>query len=560
VTGRRISGLAASGLVLAIMVAMFWIGGRSAEDQLSPLRAGLDDANIYFRYARNVAHGFGCVFNPRGERVEGVSSLSWFAVCTAAYLVTDAPERALFAVSVVLASLAAWMIASRLARAADPAGGGVATLCAGIVVACWIAASPGHVVWMSATIMDAALWTFVLVLAWSAGVAFAGEPEAARRRAGFGMSLGLVAVGRPEGPLAGLALLAGAAIAARAKVGAAAALRSLVVPAAMFAGATAAVVLARRAYFGQWLPNTYYAKIDGDLSYRVEKGLEYVASFIAAYPAASAATAIASAFLVFRPGGAASTCAIALLLAGAANAVFVGGDHFGSWRLFQPTWVLMLVPIATALLRLGRGALQPRMAALIVVVLSVVTLLVGPARWDRLRDTSGLRGSFWIATLGRPVGMSLNEVFSQAPRPVVGVVASGAFPLVYEGDSFDLLGLNDVEMAHATTTRRSEMHGHGAFDAPTFFRRAPDLLIGLMRPSPVDAPAPPEERVPFAAFSPEQERLFDALYAPVAIATRASYAEGVMLPAWARRDWLEQNAGRFPIREIVRSGDAWTYK
>ena len=35
-----------------------------------------DDAYISFRYARNLADGFGLVFNP-GERVEGYTSLAW---------------------------------------------------------------------------------------------------------------------------------------------------------------------------------------------------------------------------------------------------------------------------------------------------------------------------------------------------------------------------------------------------------------------------------------------------------------------------------------------------
>ena len=36
---------------------------------------GIDDANIYFVYARNLANGHGFVYNIGGERVEGFTSL-----------------------------------------------------------------------------------------------------------------------------------------------------------------------------------------------------------------------------------------------------------------------------------------------------------------------------------------------------------------------------------------------------------------------------------------------------------------------------------------------------
>ena len=36
---------------------------------------GVDDANIFFVYAKNLAEGNGLVYNTGGERVEGFSSL-----------------------------------------------------------------------------------------------------------------------------------------------------------------------------------------------------------------------------------------------------------------------------------------------------------------------------------------------------------------------------------------------------------------------------------------------------------------------------------------------------
>ena len=45
----------------------------------------IDDAGIVFAVARNVAHGFGLVCQPGGERVEAYSSLPWVMVMVPAF-------------------------------------------------------------------------------------------------------------------------------------------------------------------------------------------------------------------------------------------------------------------------------------------------------------------------------------------------------------------------------------------------------------------------------------------------------------------------------------------
>ena len=53
-----------------------------------------DDAFISFRYARNLADGYGLVFNPGGERVEGYSNFLWVTVLAVVDHFGIAPERA----------------------------------------------------------------------------------------------------------------------------------------------------------------------------------------------------------------------------------------------------------------------------------------------------------------------------------------------------------------------------------------------------------------------------------------------------------------------------------
>jgi GTP-binding protein EngB required for normal cell division len=75
-----------------------------------------DDAYISFRYAQNLAHGNGLVFNP-GERVEGYSNFSWVllaAVAIHAGLDPVEVSKVLGLLSAVAALLLSWQLARRL--------------------------------------------------------------------------------------------------------------------------------------------------------------------------------------------------------------------------------------------------------------------------------------------------------------------------------------------------------------------------------------------------------------------------------------------------------------
>lgn len=53
----------------------------------------LDDEMISMRYARNLAHGFGLVYNPGGDRVEGFSNPLWVFYMALLHLLPVSPRR-----------------------------------------------------------------------------------------------------------------------------------------------------------------------------------------------------------------------------------------------------------------------------------------------------------------------------------------------------------------------------------------------------------------------------------------------------------------------------------
>jgi hypothetical protein len=84
----------------------------------------------------------------------------------------------------------------------------------------------------------------------------------------WSLAAALLGVARPEGPLLACAL----AVLARVAHG-----RSVVRPGALALGLAPALawLFFRKAYYGDWLPNTYYAKATGTLMVRLEAGLLY---------------------------------------------------------------------------------------------------------------------------------------------------------------------------------------------------------------------------------------------------------------------------------------------
>src|SRR5207253_2111162 len=85
-------------LAIGLIGAAAWL----AQDRIGGSFTGVDDANIFFVYARNLASGHGVVFSGTERPTEGISSLLWLAICSCAFLVRRNPEMLLLGVNIVL--------------------------------------------------------------------------------------------------------------------------------------------------------------------------------------------------------------------------------------------------------------------------------------------------------------------------------------------------------------------------------------------------------------------------------------------------------------------------
>lgn len=203
----------------------------------------VDDMFISLRYASSFAHGAGAVFNP-GERVEGYSSPAWM-VFQALGLFLHA-EPVLFTKALGVAALLALAF-------------GVRELCRSFGVSTWHAwlpsfaiATSSYVVSWSVLGLETPLHLALIVLAPLA----VERAMASRTRSSLVVAaavLVLMGLTRPEA-LAYVGINLGAPLLWRAPRGRVIALVAATTsPLALF-------FLARHAYYGDWLANTYYVK------------------------------------------------------------------------------------------------------------------------------------------------------------------------------------------------------------------------------------------------------------------------------------------------------------
>jgi hypothetical protein len=227
---------------VAISFALLLCGGIAAYHQWWTA----DDAFISFRYARNFSEGRGLVFN-EGERVEGYSNLLWTLWAAAGLaLGREAEDWAnlwglifyLGSILLLLLNHDAWNRRVANARWWIP------------VAAAGAVAHRDWNVWATGG-METSLFTFLLTASY---LAFVWKPSAVRRLALSGLLSGLAALTRPDGLLPALVL--GLFVVAYGRPR----LRSALAYAIPFIALWLPFMAWRLWYYGDIVPNTYYAR------------------------------------------------------------------------------------------------------------------------------------------------------------------------------------------------------------------------------------------------------------------------------------------------------------
>jgi len=226
-----------------------------------------DDAYISFRYARNLADGYGLVWNP-GEAVEGYTNFLWVILMAGGIFFNISPEVASTAISIACAALLLIVFLycfSRLHGANSP----------------WtwlplvaLSLSGSFTAWSTSGLET----MFLTLLIFVAFMLFLHERESASEAPVLSSAVfALATLTRPDGgifmALAGLFFLVDILSKRRS-------VRSGVIWALPFIAIVGCHFLWRFSYYGFWLPNTFYVKVGGIL---VSRGLRYLELFVTHY-------------------------------------------------------------------------------------------------------------------------------------------------------------------------------------------------------------------------------------------------------------------------------------
>ena len=319
-----------------------------------------EDAFISFRYVRNLLEGHGLVFNV-GERVEGYSNFLWILELAAIWDWLEIPPEdaapwlsTAFTVATVAAM--AWWIARlpNLQHRRLVMWMSLGLLCS----------SAAFAVWTSGGGLETRQFTFFIVLA---VVLLTTHRNSRRGLLAASVSLALASLTRPDGPLIAISCFAWYALqsilsprspaAAPRKAGIKYMIervdrRGIVYLIAPFAVTVGAHFLFRYAYYGEWLPNTYYAKYvypwyDMGIRYLTTAALD--TGLYLLLPLAGAG--IWDRWRAHR-GDVTFILPLLCILPHALYLMRIGGDHF-EYRPLDFYWPLLALPASTGIVWLG---------------------------------------------------------------------------------------------------------------------------------------------------------------------------------------------------------------
>jgi hypothetical protein len=443
-------------IAIAAVLAAAW--------QAWALRWTCDDAYISFRYAQHFADGHGLVFNldPAEAPVEGYTNFSWTMWLALGWWLgcRDAALETWSIVSGVLCHAATvWLLAAIAWRASR----GRAFV---PIAACGYAA-----IHHGASLAPAGLETALFVLLATALLHVTWTVRCLRDAWWAGFLAVLCTMTRPDGAL--FAAMLGLFVlhdAWRWR-----AWRLAFAYAAPFVLVLVPYLLWRRAYYGYWVPNTFYAKSGGDPFWR--QGLTYVVDFGACYWALVPALLLPLWFLSRRPDplvpmnvclGRRPWWAItAFVVPYLGFVVWVGGDFMFA-RFLLPVLPAVLLGWDLACLRWRARWLQPVLAALLAtgLVLRVEPPWLGnyllPVSDNRRISMQEFAPGMPLTEAFRQAGNALRELFAglDVRIGVAGGQANLAFrsrvPVAIECAG----GLTDAHIAHLPITDRYKVAHH----------------------------------------------------------------------------------------------------
>ncbi len=408
----------------------------------------VDDAFITFRYARNLRDGLGPVFN-LGERVEGYTSFLWMLLMSAGLRLG--------------LDVVAWSRALGLAS-------GLTALGVTMSMGRYVSEQPRRVALLSGLLLAASvdvgvnstagLETALFMLLITGAVARQMREE---QKGGLPLApwlYGLAALTRPEGLAYALAGLSYALVTRRAEPG-----RTLLrwLPMGVLIGAHLAW---RYSYYGDLLPNPYYAK-SIPLAPRLVVGVIYLLEFFADY---AWIFPVAWLFALVQRN---RRLRLPLLVTavGAAAVVWEGGDWMERNRFLVPILPLLCLITADVLSRMYDQMAQRwrRVAQGVVTAVLVLYVTANARALVPLQHYTSVRAEGYEKA-HRPLARWLDETLP--PSASVALMDIGTIGYYTDLYILDITGLTDSTIGHSPGVFLQK-----SYDVGYVLDQAPEVIV-----------------------------------------------------------------------------------
>lgn len=338
-----------------------------------------DDAFISYRYALNLVEGHGLVYNA-GERVEGYSNFLWTLWCVVPIVLGIRCETWTMMSGIVCYAGTLTLLGDTSRRLGKKLG-----TTSILPIAAILCAAPADMAVFATSGLETSLFTMLATAGF--WVFVSGETSGRHRPIVAGFVMTLAALTRPDGVIFGAVLGAAFLTLANPRW------RTALSYAAAFAIPHAAFVTWRIWYYGDFFPNTYYAK-SGNLAWW-SQGWAYFLLYLQKYWAVGACVLGLAALVVPDRGdtGTADRLLYKVLLVATAMAaiytlyiVRVGGDFMFA-RMLIPATPFYLLLIELGLMRWIPRQVWGRAAAGVVVL---IALTIPDYPMKRLEFVSGV--------------------------------------------------------------------------------------------------------------------------------------------------------------------------
>ncbi len=450
--------------VIGLLAAMALMLAYAAYFDNGPLSI-YDDSYISFRYANNLARGEGLVFNP-AQPVEGYTNFLWTVLLAGAISLGFDVIWVSKALAAVIGLVTLWL-------AFDLARFELDSRWAGVLVAVMLAASAGFSRYVVSG-METLLFAMLIL----AGVLlFLHARRSGKNPVGAAFLLALAALTRPEGLMVfGLVSVFYLADLWKQPGPAGKKLLNLCLWSAGFLVIIGPYFVWRYTYYGYWLPNTFYVKVGGPGAAQVRRGLIYLRDVLLLLnPQVALCLLLGLAwrgnkFTVRLLYGLVLTYLLYLLLIGGDQQAFFGARFV--LPLFPFTYVLGIGGVLGLAARLSR----PSRRLLWFGFLSLlVCLFVFWSRFERmgyrrLQDTMQLgwtTAAHWLKDQANP-------------GDTLAVDAAGYIPFYTGLPTVDMMGLNDLHIAHMDVPLGSGLPGHEKADPAYVLAQRPAYIASWL--------------------------------------------------------------------------------